>query len=288
MESSRPEDTPRTYHPAFASPEANVVLRSAEGTLYRVPSFVLVNTTEFFRNGISPHATGTAGNDVLIPVNEKDAILERLLRMLCGLSTSRWQGYDEVEGVLKLAEEWNTPGPLAAIRAAITTPLFLASPLRLFAVATHFGWEEEAKLASRYTLALSLYDEEHQELLQRLPSKDVLALLGLHRKRRDEFKRLLDTETVFDAGNSDPRFCRECGERLDNHTWRELKIRMFMEMDRRPLGDIVGGLDMEEWPEAQACWNAKCGKETCGKPNYDRLVMLQGIQGCIAKLSDSL
>ncbi|KAJ8462412.1 hypothetical protein ONZ45_g9201 [Pleurotus djamor] len=292
MESSRTtEDSPRpcTYHPAFSSPEANLVLRSTEGTLYRVPSFVLLNTTEFFKSVLTLHVTSSS-SDVLgtIHINEPDAVLERILRMLCGLSVPLWQSFEQVEGVSKLAEEWNAPGPLAAIRAAITTPLFLSNPLRLFAIATHFGWEEEAKLASKHTLALSLYDEQNQELLQRIPAKDLLALLNLHRRRRDDIKRMLDSDPLFDIGNSDPRFCRECGERLYNHTWRELKIRMFMEMDKKPLGDMVGSLEMEEWPEAQACWSAKCSKDTCGKLNYDRLTMLQAIQSCMARLPDSL
>jgi len=73
---------------------------------------------------------------------------------------------------------------------------------------------------------------------------------------------------------------------LDNHTWRDLKHAMFVEMDRRPLGDTIGLVvgETAEWPEAKACWAAKCPRDGCGGLNYDRVSTLRQIRNCVESL----
>lgn len=313
--STKYDDAPpvlRQYHSHFASPDADIVLCSVESTYYRVPSFTLRTTSGFFRKILPPppgyHATHAqypltpipspiqhhhiVGAGVVVEepilVNLKDSVVERVLRMLSGLRTPKWGSFDELEDAVTLIEEWDAPGPLSVVRAAITAPLFLSEPLRLYAIASHFNWDEEARLASTYTLTLSLYDEKHQSMLERLSSKHLMALLNFHRRRRDEFKAFIDSEEPFNAGNATHYHCTGCGEETDNHSWRELKSRMFLEMDQRPLGDTLSGLDMEEWPESTACWSAKCHKEDCGRLNYNKLSTLRDIKECIDRLPSTI
>lgn len=202
-----------TYHPHFASPDADIALRSLEGTLYRVHSYILRTTSGLFdtmfhlpqpRRCISA-AEKRPKNEpetVEIPVFEPDFVLERLLALLCGLPVPKWDTYDDVERVLTVAEKWDTPGPITSIRSALTSPHFLTSdPLRLYALAKHFEWDEEAKLASTQTLRLNLHDPSHAPALSRLSSKDLLPLYNLHRKRRDQFRTLIDSPERFAAGN---------------------------------------------------------------------------------------
>ncbi|KAF8660103.1 hypothetical protein AX16_001661 [Volvariella volvacea WC 439] len=306
-----PSYSPPKYHPLFDDPDADVVLRSLEGTLYCVHSYILRNASGLFstmfelpqplKHGIEMGCFSAPE----IAVYEPDSVLERLLRMVCGLAVPLWESYDDVERVLAIAEKWDAPGPIAIIRSALMSPKFLkADPLRLYALARHFGWKEQAKLAATESLTMALHDPEHTAQLERLSSKDLLPLLNLHRRRRDMFKELVDSPERFTAGNrcvravddslgrahrsvdpfSSPYHCSRCGvTQLDNHTWRELKNVMFVEMDRRPLGDTLGimaGIG-PEWPEALACWEAKCKKEGCGGLNYDRVATIRQIRNCI-------
>lgn len=65
---------------------------------------------------------------------------------------------------------------------------------------------------------------------------------------------------------------------------------MFLEIEKRPLGDTLG-LTMgavAEWPVAKACWEAKCSKEGCGGLNYDRVATLRQIRACIALLPTTI
>jgi len=65
---------------------------------------------------------------------------------------------------------------------------------------------------------------------------------------------------------------------------------MFVEIDKRPLGDTLGLAigDAAEWPATQACWEAKCTKEDCGGLNYDRVATLRQIRACVALLPSTI
>jgi len=81
-------DPARKTHPVFNSKEGNVVLCSAEGTLYRIPSFILRNTSGLFGNVLPQPQTPGRGVDAeaidTIAVGEKDAVVERMLRLISG------------------------------------------------------------------------------------------------------------------------------------------------------------------------------------------------------------
>jgi hypothetical protein len=286
----------RVLHPQFNSLEADLTLLSSEGTAYRVPSFTLRSTCGYFRIlligytpicGSAEHTQSKDAEELNLPieVDEKDKVITKVLSMVCGLYITNWESIDEVEDVLSLAEKWDAPGPLSMIRGAITAPMFLADPLRLYAITTRFGWEEETRLASTHTLTLDLYDETHRPVLERISSSALMTLLRFHRLRRNEFKRLIDSISgLFEEGNSVEYFCSKCRKMVNNHTWRELKVRMFMELDKRPLGDTLCSLEMEEWPEAVLCWESKCKNPDCGELNYDKLSTLRDIKKCIDRL----
>ncbi|KDR71885.1 hypothetical protein GALMADRAFT_213710 [Galerina marginata CBS 339.88] len=288
MTAKASKQPPHVYHPQFNSPDADIILVSSEETGYRVPHFTLRNTCGYFRGLLAGHNSSLvhpeADRQEVIDVDEKDKVLTKVLSMICGLHTENWESIDEADDALLLAQKWDAPGPLSIIRGAITAPIFLAEPLRLYAIATRLGWDEEAKLASTHTLTLDLYEEVNGPALERISTGRLMTVFRLHRERRDLFKSLIDSDDLFEAGNSGRYVCPGCGEQMSNHTWRELKARMFMEMDRRPLGDTLCSLEMEEWAEATACWEAKCQKADCGRLNYNKLSTLRDIKSCLDRL----
>ncbi|KAJ7207330.1 hypothetical protein B0H12DRAFT_1034523, partial [Mycena haematopus] len=274
--------TTAVYHPLFSDPAADTILRSTEGTLFRVPAFVLRRTAGYFAATLPAIADAEQ-----VPLDEPAAFLAQILSLLCGLPPpdDAPLDFDRAEAILGLAERWDAPGAAARVRDAITGPVFLAEPLRLYVVAVRAGWEDEARIASRATLVLSLYDEVHNELLRRLPTRDLMALLGLHRRRRDTLDTLLRTDVNLAAVSG---CCAVCGLQVDNYLWREYRARIFTEMDTRALGDTVIGAGVDEWREALACWNAKCAGAGCSKAIYDRDTILPGIKACIDQLPDTV
>jgi len=199
----RAADAPApVYHALFSLSDADFVIRSLQGTLYRIHSYTLRTTSGFFASMFSlPQPRDSPNSDVL-DVYEDDFPLELLLKMISGLALPKWESISDLARVLALAEKWDTPGPLLIMRNALTSLQFLQDhPLSCYALATHFNWKDEAKIASTYTLALNLYDPSHSLIMDELSSKDLLPLLNLHRKRRDMFRGLLDSPERFAAGN---------------------------------------------------------------------------------------
>jgi len=158
--------------------------------------------------------------------------------------------------------------------------IFRAGPLRVYVIAQRYGWYGEAKFASIHTLYLSLFDAKYESQLHKLSVKDLLALIKLHRRRRDEYKQYLDG-MAFSRSND--ILVSQCpsGEKLDYSSWRELKVRIFQEMDERPSGEALQSFEREQWPETVAIWNARCKK--CEKPQY-LLLTTQNIVDEINKL----
>jgi len=161
-------------------------------------------------------------------------------------------------------------------------------PLRCYRLATHFDWRTEAKFASSHSLTHDIFDPIHRGILSQLSSKDLLSLLNLHRKRLIMFRKLLHCPERFVAGNSPPYYCQHCRKtELDNSAWRNFKNRMLSEIERRPMGDTLN-LGAACWPEAQACWEARCSKEDCSALYYDKFMTLRQIEACMNLLPKNI
>ncbi|KAK0491696.1 hypothetical protein EDD18DRAFT_1080328 [Armillaria luteobubalina] len=264
------QDLAAVYHPTFNNPDAHAVLSSLDGTLYRLSPSVLRRTTSFFA---SPSFTFEPNNKP-IPIHEHDVVLERLLRIISGLAIPPWPTFDDLEGVLNLAGTWGARGAVDVVRASITAPIFLEEPLRVYAIATRFGWDDEAELASKHTLELSL----HEEALRRIPTRPLVRLFKFHRKRRDEFRVGMQGEGHV--------ACAGCGKAVDGEAWAALVWKMFWEMDARPSGERLCSLEIEEWEEMERCLGEKCGG--CGRAVYERLEVLERVRKCLAELPDTV
>ncbi|KIM91287.1 hypothetical protein PILCRDRAFT_810542 [Piloderma croceum F 1598] len=265
------DDTAQSYDPLFASSDGDFVLRSSDGKQFRIHAFTLRTASEFFRTMLSL-PQGSEVNDS-IALDEPSNVIGPLLRMISGMEIPKWESYDEIEGVLEAAHKYDMAGPISVMRVILISPRFLAEPLRLYVMAIRFDWPEEAKLAAEQSLALSIHDTKYLSLLEQIPSRPLLKLLDLHRKRKDGFRNLIHDLDRFIPGNRDPSYCSKCSEMVDNSPWRRLKSVMISEMDMRPMGDTLIGTVLEERPEASACWEAKC--KQCSEFLYERAVTLR-------------
>ncbi|GBE81318.1 hypothetical protein SCP_0310450 [Sparassis crispa] len=277
------EDKPAVssvLHPLFSSDEGDVFLGSKDGTQFRVHSYTLKTTSGWFRTMFSLPQKQDSNSLEVIYVDEDTETLEAILRMICGLPIPRLDSYEAIEPILHAAEKYDMIGPMSIVRAVVMTPPLLADPLRLYAITCRYGWLDEAKLASQYTLILDLHAPEHRHTLLKLGTLALLNLMELHRNRREALRRRLNEPPfVNDNGNT---LCSHCGSVVDYHTWRELKYVIILEMDVRPLGDTVCNEGLLDWPAARACWDARC--VSCDRVLYDKKETLRVIRECIDQL----
>jgi len=221
----------------------------------------------------------------VIFMEEDGETIEFLLRMVCGMPIVPVDNYDVIDTLLFAAEKYDMPGPMSILRLLVMTPPLLNQPFRLYTVACRYGWETEAKFASTQTLTYNLHDPSLRPLLQRLSTDALLNLLELHRSRREGLRQRLN-EPPFVPGTT--ATCINCRGTIDYHTWRELKYKITLEMDVRPLGDTVIDQGLAEWPEAKACWVAKCPNPTCGRVLYDREPSIRIVKECIEDLRKTI
>lgn len=223
---------PRSYDPAFIEEDANVILASSDGRYYRVPSYTLRTTSGFFRGMMTlPQGDNQQDEDIIV-LDEKSQILGTLLRMIAGLEFPMPKSFDDLEDLLTAADKYDMPGPRVIIRTVITTPLFLEQPLRLYAIVARYGWEEEAKYASKHTLTLSIYKDEHATVLERIPASFLMRLLRLHRQRVIKFKEYITREN----GCFGRQQCPSCHRTTLQTSIGLLVHLMVSEMEQRPDG----------------------------------------------------
>ncbi|KAF8551512.1 hypothetical protein OG21DRAFT_1478109 [Imleria badia] len=277
-----------TTHPAFDSPDADVVLVSRDLVRFRMHSFTLKTTSGWFRSLFSmPRPSSTAeavgSHPETIHLDEDSSTLELLFRMISGLPIQPLTSFDTVDTLLFASEKYDMPGPTSLVRIAVLTPPLADQPLRLYAAASRCGWTDEAKVASQRTLAMNLWQDENWEMLAKVDVRSALALLKLHRSRREVLRKKLDENPFVTA--SSLSCCSRCRRPADHHAWRELKHKVIAEMDLRPLGDTILDVGLTEWAEAKACWESKCAYEECAIVQYDKTETMRLIKECIDSLS---
>ncbi|KAJ7782818.1 hypothetical protein B0H16DRAFT_1494463 [Mycena metata] len=266
-EESLSDSGPR-FHPSFSSQDGDIVLSAKGGLFFRIHSFTLKTTSAWFRAMLSLPQGQTHSISEIIYMDEDEDTLELVLRMVSGLPLLPIVHYDVVDKILFACEKYDMPGPMSVMRLLVMTPPLLDQPFRLYTVSCRYGWEEEARFASTQTLTHYLYDPEVRPLLQRLSTDALLNLFDLHHNRREALRDRLD-KPPFVASESTSN-CGNCHAPIDYHTWRELKYRMIQEIEIRPLGDTILDKGLSDWPEAKACWLAKCPNRVCQRFLYDQ------------------
>lgn len=275
-----------SYHPSFSSPDGDVILASKDcKVMFRTHTYILKTTSGFFRSMFSLSRVPSNDDTEVIYMNDDDKTLEYLLRMVSGLPLLPLGSCELFERVLHAAEGYEMLGAISILRLAVTTsPLASADPIHMFGICARYNWEEEARILSTRTLVYNLYDEQHRGTLERLSSKGLWRLLALHRSRREYLRQRLD-DSPFVSGN--PALCAQCSGVIEYYTWRELKYKIVLEMENRPLGDTVSQ-GLLDWPEAKACWCAKCPNPVCGRLLYDKTETLRAIKESIDKLPNTV
>ena len=240
-----PNATPPSFDPAFTDEDALIILRSSDNIQYRMHAVVLRTASGFFRNmlalpgPVSPEAATQQSDSIAL--DETSEVLGKLFRMISGLKCGDLNSFDVFQGILKAAHKYDMEGVVETLRRLITLVDLQDQPLKIYALAAQYGWEQEAIAASKRTLALPIHQEKYDAVLETIPSAYLLRLLKLHRKRKICFEK-----NVIMPGAKRTKFfklkecsCEEEGDRRFSNAegmWK-LAYAMFESMDRRVDGE---------------------------------------------------
>jgi hypothetical protein len=191
-------------HAEFSEPDADVTLISEDGIAFGTHSFTLRKSSGFFRHTLtlpqpqSPSAPTPVTSTLTIQLEEKANVLEALLRIIMGKAHSPLHTFEFIESIIHAAEKYEMPGPMSAVQHAIVNiRLVKQDPLRVYAIASQYGWIVEASIASSETLSydLAALSPKAASSFRGMGWVHLMKLMQLHAKRREGMRQyMLDFE----------------------------------------------------------------------------------------------
>jgi len=177
----------------FEAPDADAILRCSDGKELRVHSVILSLASSIFQGMFSlPQPTESSPSQIpTIDVPESSDILEPFIQYLYPRSPPKLSDLAMWEALYTVADKYNTEVVMETLRDMLISRFLETSPVRVYALASHLGFEEEAKIASRETLKMNLYGGFPEEDAKLMGSVACQKLYRLHLGRRDRARTLV-------------------------------------------------------------------------------------------------
>ncbi|KAI0722289.1 hypothetical protein C8T65DRAFT_628864 [Cerioporus squamosus] len=167
-------------------------------------------------------------------------ILETILGYIYPLPDPRIDTLDELAQVLEVARKYDFTSVSDHLRRSLVAARFLeACPLRVYAIASRYDFDEEANIASKATLAAGLDNMPLHDDLKSMSGFAYHCLLQLHQRRARDATALLELP--------DDVRCMSCNGRRDTvnqppRWWAHYKEAAREELLARPTSDVVCSL----------------------------------------------
>ena len=176
----------------FEAPDADVILRSSDGKELRVHRVILSLTSPIFQDMFSlPQPTEPPTQIPTIDVPESSDILKPFIQYLYPRSPPKISDLAMWEALYTAADKYDAEAVMETLRDMLISQFLETSPVRVYALASHWGFEEEAKIASRGTLKMDLSKGFPEEDAKLMGSIACQKLCLLHLQRRDKARVLV-------------------------------------------------------------------------------------------------
>lgn len=227
--------------PLFNFPSADLVLRSAPSPHpvdFLVHRYVLSAASPFFALLFTlPQAPDDDDPRPIIDVAESPETLEALFRFIYPMISPTINSPDHLVHLLETATKYDFNVVIDALSKVLIEPRFLeARPVWVYATATRYDLEEEAKTASEHTLKINIHDDSSCEDIKLIPSYSYRRLLELHDRRSREAIDLLhlpkDIRCVLCNGTYYAIL-------WEPEWWRDFEKRAKEELKARPCSDKI-------------------------------------------------
>lgn len=270
--------------PSFDFPDADLILRAdgADASEFRVHCCVLAISSPFFRQmfTLPQPLSPQANTDVpVIDLAENTKTVDILLRFIYPIPDPHITTLDELALVLAAAYKYDMAVVIDSLRRQLVELRFVKEyPTRVYAIAARFDLEEEAKIASRYTLGINVLDCPLHDDLKHITAYSYHRLLDLHRRRAEAAMALLQLQdnvkcmkcngTQFHAFNP-PRW------------WLDFEERAKEELRVRPTTDVVFTMSF-------IARSAQAGCERCAGSILDAHIFLENLKKSIDDLPSTI
>ena len=178
----------------FDSPDADVILRSSDGKDLRVHRIILSLTSPVFQgmfNLPQPTESPSPSQIPTIDVPESSDILQPFLQYLYPRSPPKISDVAMWADLYTIAHKYDADVIMDLLRDMLIPRFLEIAPLRVYALASHWGFEEEAKIASTRTLTFDIFKDLPQEDAELMGGTACQKLYLLHFNRRERARTLI-------------------------------------------------------------------------------------------------
>ncbi|KAJ3572101.1 hypothetical protein NP233_g3304 [Leucocoprinus birnbaumii] len=232
----------------FDAPDADVILVTGGGypTEIRAHRCVLIAASPFFRDvfslpqppSIPSYSPSTSDAHIpRIPISETRDVFTKLLSYVYPIPRPIINSLDEVSVLLGAALKYDFITAVEVLRGMLVSQRYLVeNPLRVYGIATSFDLEDEAKIASRYTLNINLLDAPLCDEMRHISAYSYQKLINLHRTRAKAASELIKPPRSLKCPS-----CNSCGHGLYGSPkwWNEFANKAKAELAIRPTTEGI-------------------------------------------------
>ncbi|GBE80158.1 predicted protein [Sparassis crispa] len=215
----------------------------------------------------------------ILEVSESPTILQALLSFVYPVPDPPIHSLDELTPILTAAFKYEMTGVIEQLRKVLVVQHFLKeNPTRVYAIASRFDLEGEARTASRYTLAVNILDCPLHDDLKYITAYAYHRLLDLHRRRAEAAQALLRLPEEVK--------CMRCNGTQylafsPPKWWLDFDVRAREELRVRPTTEVVFSL-------AFLTRSAQAGCERCAGSILDAHHFLEKLKNSIDELPSTI
>jgi hypothetical protein len=174
----------------FNAPDADIVLRSSDGKELRVHRLILSLSSPVFQGMFGLPQPSTEILNIDIP--DPSCALEPFIQYLYPLSPPRVTDISMWAALYTIAEKYGAEAVMEPLRDMLICRFLETSPLRVYALASRWGFTEEARIASRKTLTMDIFKHFPPEDAELMGGGACQQLYLLHFNRREAARALVE------------------------------------------------------------------------------------------------
>ena len=192
----------------FDAPDADAIFRSSDGKDLRVHRLILSLSSPVFQGMFSlPRPTESPSEPPIIDVPESSDILQPFLQYLYPRSPPSISDISMWAALYTIADKYGAEVVTDPLRDMLIPRFLEISPLRVYALASRWGFEEEAKTASRKTLTMDIFNDFPQEDAKLMGGAACQQLYLLHFNRREAARVLVTNHPPPSCSVNPPCSC---------------------------------------------------------------------------------
>lgn len=173
----------------FEAPDADIILRSSDGKEFRVHKVILSLASPVFQGMFDLPQPKEPTPVVDFP--ESSDVLQPFVQYLYPCSPPKISDLAMWADLYTVADKYSTEVVTDLLRDMLIPRFLETSPLRVYALASHWGFEEEAKVASTRTLIMDISSGFSEEDANLMGSVACQKLFLLHIQRREKAPTLV-------------------------------------------------------------------------------------------------